>query len=419
MVRRGVLGLAVAWLLLFAVEVLADAVIVFGYGATGRVFVDRVLKYREGLDLVIVDIDPDKLAQAQERLKGRVGVHYLSSIDEVTDHHWQDAVFIQELVTEDVPVKQALLAKAVLQLAQHHNPAPVASNTSSIPATLLARQLPDDLKTRVAVNHLYSPHSAAAEVATLDDSPAAQATKNAVEAFNESLGIRSFRLSNDSLPIRDQLGHSFNRIWFRLKEHFIDMAEQDVVNYPMVDLAFMLIYGRPLGIFGTMDVIGLGTAIHIRDVWFELGGVGSRMPASIIERWQEGRRFYSEEDRPADVAWLAPQRQANLDGMQRYAEAHALADEGWQEKTKQLVKELLASARHLSSREKDKALLQWFDDDEQLQYATFLVAAVTLQEYRHTILENKVLSVEDADALLGILTGQSYFLSRMEKVFQE
>ncbi|WP_419835512.1 hypothetical protein [Endozoicomonas atrinae] len=70
----------------------------------------------------------------------------------------------------------------------------------------------------------------------------AERTARAVEVFNARLGIETFRLHNHGLEIKDQIGHSFNRIWFRIKEHFIDMQGKNLINRQLADLAFIIVY---------------------------------------------------------------------------------------------------------------------------------------------------------------------------------
>lgn len=124
----------------------------------------------------------------------------------------------------------------------------VASNTSSIPASILTEDLPEHQKTRVSVNHMYSPHGAASEVGVLDGSspesdsqPSAQEleklalverTARVVEEFNRRLGIELFCLSNQKQEVNELLHGEL-----KLEKRYSKLADQatpessDVINF--------------------------------------------------------------------------------------------------------------------------------------------------------------------------------------------
>ncbi len=53
----------------------------------------------------------------------------------------------------------------------------------------------------------------------------------------------------------------------------------------------------------------------------------------------------------------------------------------------------------------------------QLRLAVYLLAGITIQEYRHTVLSNNVISPESMDSLGYILTGQDRLFSRLNQLF--
>ena len=439
--------------IVFTVNAYSETVVVLGYGRTGKVFAQKVYEQSsKDTRLLIVDIEPKRLDEAMTRWgseKVQSRVRYKHSYQAITDEEWHDTVFVQELIDENVLDKQALIQGVLEKLeAVGRMDVPIASNTSSIPVNMLTEPLPEHFKTRVAVNHMYSPHGAVSEVGVvyslsaasesgvqpsgedLEKGKKAEVTARTVEAFNERLGIESIRLENQGLILKDQVGHSFNRIWFRIKEHFINALSQGKINHQMADLAFILVYNRPLGIFGTMDLIGLKTAIDIRHVWKTYGACQSEMPPLVQDMAIEGRTFYPPclpgDCLQKEVHRLWAEKWASLSGLYEYGYEHQLIVHlsDWDKQTRQFVKnELKLPERYPEKNEQHESrgvlLERYVESSPELRLAIYLLVSVTVQEYQHTVLANKVLSADSMDRLVAILTGQSRLFSRLNQYFKD
>ncbi len=434
-------------ILSYTVNGYSDTVVVLGYGRTGKVFTQKVQqKLGDDTKIVIVDIEPKRIDEAKERWGAESGQHtfiYKTHYDQVLESEWADTIFVQELITENVKAKQALIDGVLNKLeSAGKTDVVVASNTSSIPVSVLTEHLPEHQKTRVSVNHMYSPHSAASEVGVLygpvteGDSPLsadqaekrlqAERTARAVEAFNARLDIASFRLHNHGLEIKDQIGHSFNRIWFRIKEHFIDMLGKNLINRQLADLAFIIVYNRPLGIFGTMDMIGLNVAIDILHVWKTYGACSSEMPLFIRDMAEKGETFYPPCTRPdctqKNIARLWETGAANQAGLLEYGWQNGLMDPHWESDVHRMVhKELNLEERYPEVADHavpdGSDVIDYLNVSSQLRLAVYLLAGITIKEYRHTVVRNNVISPESMDRLVNILTGQDRLFSSLNQWF--
>ena len=427
----------------------ADTVVVLGYGRTGKVFTHKLhQKLGDDTKVVIVDTESKRIDEARERWGGESDQHtftYKTHYDQVLESEWTDTIFVQELITENVKAKQTLIEGVLDKLeSAGKTDVVVASNTSSIPVSILTEHLPEHQKTRVSVNHMYSPHGAASEVGVLyspvteSDSPLpaeqseklvqSERTARAVEAFNTRLDIESFRLNNHGLVIKDQIGHSFNRIWFRIKEHFIDMLGNNLINRQLADLAFIIVYNRPLGIFGTMDMIGLNTAIDIRHVWKTYGACSSEMPLFVRDMAEKGETFYSSCTKPdcvqKNIARLWETGAANQQGLLDYGWQNGMMNPHWESDfNRTLHKELNLEERYPmvagNTAPDGGDLINYLYVSSQLRLAVYLLAGITIQEYRHTVVRNNVISPESMDRLVNILTGQDRLFSRLNQLIPE
>ncbi|WP_419835513.1 3-hydroxyacyl-CoA dehydrogenase NAD-binding domain-containing protein [Endozoicomonas atrinae] len=141
----------------------AETVVVLGYGRTGKVFTHKLhQKLGDDTKIVIVDTEPKRIDEARERWGREPDQHtftYKTHYDQVLEGEWADTIFVQELITENVKAKQALIDGVLNKLeSAGKTDVVVASNTSSIPVSVLTEHLPEHQKTRVSVNHMYSPH---------------------------------------------------------------------------------------------------------------------------------------------------------------------------------------------------------------------------------------------------------------------
>ena len=435
------------FLLLYSLTGYPDTVVVLGYGRTGKVFTHKLhQKLGDDTKVVIVDTEPKRIDEARERWGVESDQHtftYKTHYDQVLESEWTDTIFVQELITENVKAKQTLIEGVLNKLESvGKTDVVIASNTSSIPVSILTEYLPEHQKTRVSVNHMYSPHGAASEVGVLyspvteSDSPLSadqseklvqsERTGRAVEAFNTRLDIESFRLNNHGLVIKDQIGHSFNRIWFRIKEHFIDMLGKNLINRQLADLAFIIVYNRPLGILGTMDMIGLNTAIDIRHVWKTYGACSSEMPLFVRDMAEKGETFYPSCTKPdcvqKNIVRLWETGAANLQGLLEYGWQNGMMNPHWESDfNRTLHKELNLEEQYPmvagNTAPDGGDLINNLYISSQLRLAVYLLAAITIQEYRHTVLRNNVISPESMDRLGYILTGQDRLFSRLNQWF--
>ncbi|MGB1271686.1 MAG: 3-hydroxyacyl-CoA dehydrogenase family protein [Endozoicomonas sp.] len=229
--------------------------------------------------------------------------------------------------------------------------------------------------------------------------------------------IRSF--------LKSQIGHSFNRIWFRIKEHFINLVAEKSLNKEMADLAFILLYGRPLGIFGTMDIIGLQTAIDIRHVWHSHGACDTEMPDFVQEMVKAQQTFYGPCTKnhcpQKNIEELWSTRSANLERMEQYSRNHDLYHVQWRSFTDKLITDVLRLKERfpVDSIPTDIQVMEYLEQSPELKFTMFLIASVTVKEYRHTVIENEVIAPETMKTLLSKLDINEHLFEEMNNHFPD
>jgi 3-hydroxybutyryl-CoA dehydrogenase len=217
---------------------------------------------------------------------------------------------VVEAAPEDLKLKRELFAS----LAATCGPdAILASNTSSLPVTAIAAEVPH--RERVVGMHFFNPPALmklVEVVATADSAP------DALEATTE-VGVRMGRT-----PIRakDSPGFVANRLARPFSLESLRMLAANVADPATIDHICRLSGGFRMGPFELIDLIGLDVNLSVARSFYAQGGQPERWRPSPIQEAlvaegrlgrKSGRGFYDYAD-PPDPASPAPSHQLSRDG---------------------------------------------------------------------------------------------------------
>jgi 3-hydroxybutyryl-CoA dehydrogenase len=184
-----------------------------------------------------------------------------------------------EAVVEDAAVKEKVFFRADQVLPVE---AILASNTSSIPITLLAADTvrPD----RVIGMHFFNPVPVLKLVEVVRGRDTSDETVEAVVAFAEELG-KVPALANDS-P-----GFVSNRILMPFINEAVWALHDGVADPEAIDTIAKLGFAHPMGPLALADLIGLDTCLAIMEVLQEGLGDDKYAPCPLLrEHVEAGRR---------------------------------------------------------------------------------------------------------------------------------
>ena len=180
-----------------------------------------------------------------------------------------------DLVIEAAPENLELKRRIFADLAETCGSAAIlASNTSSLPVTAIAAEVPN--RERVVGMHFFNPPALmqlVEVVATADSAP------QALDATTE-VGIRMGRT-----PIRakDSPGFIANRLARPYSLESLRMLSQGVADAPTIDRALRLGGGFRMGPFELIDLIGLDVNLSVARSFYSQGGEPERWRPSPIQ----------------------------------------------------------------------------------------------------------------------------------------
>lgn len=173
-----------------------------------------------------------------------------------------DAHLVVEAVVENIKLKQDLfhdISKAA------PGSAILASNTSSLPISQIAKNLDAQRKQRFIGLHFFNPvpQMKLVEVVRTEESDS-QAIDDAV-AFVKGIG-------KTPAVCKDTPGFIVNRLLLPYMMEAVRLLERDVASAKDIDTAMKLGAGYPMGPFELCDYVGLDTLKYITDGWYKDDG---------------------------------------------------------------------------------------------------------------------------------------------------
>ena len=208
-----------------------------------------------------------------------------------------------EAAPEDLELKRELFAA----LAEACGPeAILASNTSSLPVTAIAAEVPHP--ERVVGMHFFNPPALMKLVEVV-------ATARSAEAALEATTEVGRRMGRTPIRAKDSPGFIANRLARPFSLESLRMLAEGVADAPTIDRVVRLGGGFRMGPFELIDLIGLDVNLSVARSFYSQGGEPERWrPSAIQERMvgegllgrKSGRGFYEYGDGPHRDAGSGP-----------------------------------------------------------------------------------------------------------------
>jgi 3-hydroxyacyl-CoA dehydrogenase len=216
-----------------------------------------------GLQVVLLDL-PNLAAQALEVLKkskpaalfdvslaGRIAVgNFDDNLALLNSCDW-----VIEAVTENLEIKQALIAKVVAHLKPG---AILTTNTSGLPVASIAANMPEPLRRRWFGTHFFNPPR---YMRLLEIIPTPETDPAAIEAVAH---FADQRLGKEVVFARDTPNFIANRIGIFIMLEAVRLMQSEDLTIEEVDALTGTVIGWPrTGTFRLADMVGLDVMVHV------------------------------------------------------------------------------------------------------------------------------------------------------------
>lgn len=245
-----------------------------------------------GYAVVLSDRTDEVLAAARARLGGIYdkgadrGLYKKDMKDEVLGRirgtvdkaSFSDCDLVIEAVFEDEKVKADVLAS----LDKLCKPGCiVATNTSTIPITVLASHVGPARRPLIVGTHYFSPVSRMKLVEVI---PALETANETVETAMEVCRTAG----KTPIRIKDVTGFAVNRLLHVMMIEAVRLVEEGVASPEDIDLACRLGLGHPMGPFELMDATTSSLCLQAQQIMFDAYGERFRPRPLLKQRVQAG-----------------------------------------------------------------------------------------------------------------------------------
>ena len=189
-----------------------------------------------------------------------------------------DREFVTEAVFEALDVKASVL-KALDEICPADTL--IASNTSTIPISTLAAQLPVARRPNFIGTHYFSPVSRMKLVEVIPGFDTAETTvETAMSAMSE--------IRKTPIRVKDVAGFAVNRMLHAFMIEAVKLVEEGVATPEDLDTACRLGLGHPIGPFALMDAVTSSLCVQAQEIMQEAYGERFRPPALLKQRVRAG-----------------------------------------------------------------------------------------------------------------------------------
>lgn len=245
-----------------------------------------------GYDVRLVDRDDGLLSKAKDRLSTLYDKGVARSFYQAAD---KEAVFgriattadreklgDRDVVTEAVFEKEDVKAEVLGALDRICKPDCIfATNTSTIPITVLASHVREERRPRFVGTHYFSPVSRMKLVEIIPALETAPETSEKVTELAKAVGKTPIR-------IKDVAGFAVNRLLHALMIEAVRLVEEEVASPEDIDLACRLGLGHPMGPFELMDATTSSLCLQVQDILRDAYGERFRARPLLRQRVQAG-----------------------------------------------------------------------------------------------------------------------------------
>ena len=258
---------------------------------------------RHGLEVVAVEFDDDRAAQARESIEGSTQravtrgkldeAERVALLDRIQFGAQLDLLadvdLVIEAIPEDLDRKRELFGKLDAITPAH---AILATNTSSLSVTDIA--VATSRPAQVAGMHFFNPAPVQGFVEVVRTVVTSDDVVDALAALARSLG-------KEPVVVGDRAGFIANALLFGYLNHAVSMYEARYASREDIDAAMKLGCGLPMGPLALLDLIGLDTAYEILDTMYKQGRDRLHAPSPILKQMvtaglkgrKTGRGFYA------------------------------------------------------------------------------------------------------------------------------
>lgn len=245
-----------------------------------------------GHDVRLADVSQDKLDIATQRLKtilakGVTRGFYateqtnpalarIATTTNLTD------MADRSLVVEAVFEQEATKAEIFRQLdAVCSNDCVVATNTSTIPITVLASHVSPSRRSRFIGTHYFSPASRMKLVEVIPGSETSDETTSRTLAVCRAIG-------KSPVTIKDVPGFAINRLLHVFMIEAVRLVEEGVASVEDIDVACRLGLGHPMGPFELMDATTSNLCLQAQEIMHDAYGERFRPRPLLKQRVRAG-----------------------------------------------------------------------------------------------------------------------------------
>jgi len=189
-----------------------------------------------------------------------------------------DREFVTEAVFEARDVKASVL-KALDEICSADTL--IASNTSTIPISTLAAELPVARRPNFIGTHYFSPVSRMKLVEVI---PGFGTAKTTIETAMSAM----MDIGKTPIRVKDVAGFAVNRMLHAFMIEAVKLVEEGVATPQDLDIACRLGLGHPIGPFALMDVVTSSLCVQAQEIMQEAYGERFRPPALLKQRVRAG-----------------------------------------------------------------------------------------------------------------------------------
>ncbi len=245
-----------------------------------------------GHQVVLADRNEPALSAAMARLtgifdKGIVRGFYESSLKAPTLTAIRTTTDLSELADSDLVVeavfeKEEIKAEVISTLDGCLKAgAIIATNTSTIPVTVLASHVGEERQPYFIGTHYFSPVSRMTLVEVI---PALQTSD---ETISTTMRL-CHAIGKTPIRIKDVTGFAVNRLLHVMLIEAVRLVEEGVASPSDIDQACRLGLGHPLGPFELMDATTSSLCLQVQDILFQAYGERFRPRPLLKQRVQAG-----------------------------------------------------------------------------------------------------------------------------------